>query len=126
MYPQSLINRSISIFKFGAIVATAIYLSGCVAAPLLGLAAGGGAVASQASATNADDDTLVQKTATYFGAKPNQIKIKNRQQGTFSSVMSYQTVYKGVLYNCDYMGAGLLTAGQESINCTKPGGQPFN
>ena len=62
-----------------------------------------------ASTTDAD---VAAKTAAYFAAKPEQIKITNINKQALAT--DYQTTYKGVLYNCTlYYG---------SVTCKKPGG----
>lgn len=61
-----------------------------------------------ATTTEADVTT---KTAAYFGAKPEQIKITGLTKHALAT--DYQTTYKGVLYNCTlYYG---------SVTCKKPG-----
>lgn len=89
------IHRAIS---FGA-AASMLFLTGC--APM---------ISGVMNATTTESD-VATKTADYFGAKPDQIKIANINKQALST--NYQTTYKGKLYNCTlYYGA---------VTCKKPG-----
>lgn len=89
------IQRSIAL----AAAASGLLLAGC--APM---------ISGVMNATTTDAD-VATKTAAYFGAKPEQIKITNINKQALAT--DYQTTYKGVLYNCTiYYGA---------VTCKKPG-----
>ncbi len=57
------------------------------------------------------DQTVVSKTADYFGTTPGRLRVSNIDKGLLGT--SYQTRYRGTFYNCRiYYG---------SVSCAEPG-----
>ena len=75
------------------------FLSGC--APMISAAMNSGVT----------EDTVIEKTAKYFGTNRKNIVVSNVEKGALAT--SYQTRYSGKLYNCQvYYG---------EVTCKQPG-----
>ncbi|MES2877488.1 MAG: peptidoglycan-binding domain-containing protein [Pseudomonadota bacterium] len=91
-------NRKM-IAKMAIILAGAAFSSGC--APLI----------SGAMNVAVDENSIHEKTASYFGVPRESIKISSIEKGALST--SFRTTYLGKMYNCSiYYG---------DVNCSQPG-----
>lgn len=88
-----------TIVQIATIFAGAAFISGC--APMI----------SGVMNHSVDENSMLEKTANYFGVTRENITVSSIEKSAFST--SYQANYSGKIYNCSiYYGA---------VNCNQPG-----